>query len=274
MGKTADNDEDARDQPVNDAVVVVGEPNSLRGELHLHNPGAEKIVLREARVRKGLQPSAEIGAKKADFPPTKVSLQANIQPGQSQRVTFNLDLDSRTPAGEYHGELEVGGSTRPLLMHVTESVRLAISPKQLVIDRRAGAKIIKRVIFSNDGNVPLTVGEIGSVMLGEELLLTRGLRASIGAINDKRGALEKLFVEILSEEAKALTVEVGSLMVRNLAAPLVLQPGDVHAVDLEITLPKELKTNSRYRARLPLYTADLEFVIVPVSDKPGIAGVA
>ena len=70
---------------------------------------------------------------------------------------------------------------------------------------------------------------------------------------------------IIRDDARAVTRQVGALDVRNPAAPLILQPGEVRPLDLEICLPENLEANSRYRGRLPLYTADLEFVIVPIS---------
>ena len=268
-GRPTDKQSDAPAQPDN-SVVLVGDPKSLRGEIHWHNTGDEKVVLREAWVH-GAQPTnaralaatKSVAAKPAR--PAPVSLAATIHPGQSQRVPLTFDLGRHTPPGEYRGELKIGESTRPLIMHVAEAVRLRISPDQLVIDASAGATVSKRVVLSNEGNVPLTIGEIGRVNLGEELMLCLGLRATIATSNDRTQALEELFAEIIRDDARAVTRQVGALDVRNPAAPLTLQPGEVRPLDLEIHLPENLEANSRYRGRLPLYTADLEFVIVPTS---------
>jgi hypothetical protein len=262
MGQSDQKNAPIAGQESENPVVVVGEPRSLRGDVRIHNTGENKIVLKELGLRGALEPVGKAAAAERSIS-LQVPFSAVISPGQSQRVPLTLDLDFRTPPGTYYGELQIAGTARPLVMHVAETVRLAVSPKQVIIDRSAGSKVVKRVVFSNHGNVPVTVGEIGEVMLGEELLLANGLRGSMGSVSDTRKPLEKLFVEILGEETRVITMEVGSLLVRNTSAPLVLQPGDVQAADLEITLPKDLKSNSRYRARLPLYTADLDFVIVP-----------
>lgn len=274
MSQNSAPDQESNDVSQDEPVVLVGEPKSLRGELRWHNTGDEKVVLREAWVRgarathAGAEESLSARSAAPPGPPAPVSVAGTIQPGQSQRVPLTFDMGRHTPPGEYHGELEVGGRTRPLVLHVAESVRLRVSPAQIVIDEGAGATVSKRVILSNEGNVPLTVGELGSVMLGEELLLCLGLRTSIASVNDKTQALEDLFAEIVRDEARAITRQVGRLAVYNPAAPVVLQPGEVRPLDLEIRLPDNLETNSRYRGRLPLYTADLEFVIVPVSGGP------
>jgi hypothetical protein len=268
MSQNGPTNEDVHDLAADEPVIVVGEPRSLRGELRLHNTGKEKIVLREARLRSAALPgSIQKVAGRMVAPDAQVSLSAVIHPGQSQRVAITLDLEQHTPPGEYHGELEVAGRTRPFIMHVAEAVKLSISPKQLVIDRGSGAKVVKRVVFSNDGNVPLTLGVMGRVLLGEELPFSLGARASISAADKRAKGLEQLFSEVIRDDASAITAPVGSLTIRNPGAPVVLQPGDVSTLDLEIVLPEGLKTNSRYRGRLPLYTADLEFVIVPVADE-------
>lgn len=264
-------DREPDDLSQEETVVLIGEPKSLRGELHWHNTSDEKVVLRDAWVHGARATNATAGfanVQSAAPPksPAPVSLSGTIQPGQSQRVPLAFDLGRHTPPGEYRGELEVGGRTHPLVMHVAEAVRLRVSPNQIVIDESAGATVFRRVVLSNDGNVPLTIGEIGGVMLGEELMLCLGLRATIATVNDKTQALEELFAEIVRDDARAITRQVGSLEVRNPAAPVVVQPGEVRPLDLEIRLPDNLKSNSRYRGRLPLYTSDLEFVIVPVSD--------
>jgi hypothetical protein len=150
-------------------------------------------------------------------------------------------------------------------------VRLRVSPAQIVIDGGAGESVSKRVVLTNEGNVALTIGELGSVALGEELMLSFGLRATVATTNRKTRGLEELFAEIVRDDARAITRQVGSLEVSNPEAPVVLRPGEVRPLDLEIRLPENLETNSRYRGRLPLYTADLEFVVVPVAGGAGSA---
>lgn len=269
------------DEPTQgEPVVLVGEPKSLRGELHWDNTGDEKVVLRDALVRAAPAVGAEAAGSAAgkllaaDAPRAAhlpVALSATIPPRRSQSVPLAFDLGRHTPPGEYHGELEVGGRTRPLVMHVEESVRLRVSPAQIVIDGGAGERITKRVVLTNEGNVALTIGGLGSVALGEELMLSFGLRASVAAADHKTRGLEELFAEIVRDDARALTRQVGSLEVSNPEAPVVLRPGEVRPLDLEIRLPENLEPNSRYRGRLPLYTADLEFVVVPVSGGAGRA---
>jgi hypothetical protein len=245
-------------------IILVGEAKSLRGELRLRNPGTDRIQLREASLRLQLAQSSK------PLPFSQVSLPAGLQPGQAQRVKLALDLDPQTPPGEYKGELEIAGHTRAVIVYVAEVVRLALSPQELVIDQPSGSTAVKSLILTNEGNVPLTIGPIGPVALGEELMLRSSVSATVAAAGEKEArSLGKLFTDLIGQEAKAVLAAAGYLNVMN--AVLTLQPGEARVLSLEIHLPQDLSANSRYIGRVPLYTSDLEFIVVPRSghsDKP------
>jgi len=243
-------------------IVLVGEPKSLRGEVRLYNQSQEKITVREAHVRLTPLHEAAIGSA---VPTTQAVLSATLQPGQLQHVKLALDIDHHTPPGEYHGELNIGGYARPVVLHVVEVVRLSISPQVIVIDQSAGSTVVKRVIFSNHGNIALRIGTIGSVELGEELLQ----RAVAGVTGEPPQPPEPMFVVGARDTSRPIVRLVGRLEVRSLAEPSLLQPGEVRAIDMEIQLPEHLEPNTRYLGRAPLYTSDLEFVVVPdASNQP------
>ena len=242
-------------------IILVGEAKSLRGELRLRNPGTDRIQLREASLRLQFTRSGQ------PIPFAQVSLPAGLQPGQAQRVKMALDFDPQTPPGEYKGEMEVAGHTRAVIVYVAEVVRLAISPQVLVIDQPGGSTAVKRVVLTNEGNVPLTIGPIGQVALGEELMLRRSVSATVAAAGEMEArSVGKLFADLVSQEAKAVMGEAGYLNVVN--EQLVLQPGEVRLLSLEIHLPEKLTRNARYIGRSPLYTSDLEFIVVPLLSQP------
>ena len=252
---------DILDLPEDAPVILVGEAKSLRGELRLRNPGTDKIQLGEASLRLQFAPS------KKPTPFAQVSLPAALLPGQAQRVKVTLELDPQMAPGEYKGELEIAEHTHKVVVFVAEVVRLGISPQVLVIDQPAGSKIVKHISLSNEGNVPLTISPIGQVPLGEELMLHRSVSTTVAGTGEKGlRAISKLFVDLVSEEAKTVLGEAGHLNVVN--TELVLPPGDVRLLSLEIQLPETLSSNSRYIGRVPLYTSVLEFVVVPLPGKP------
>jgi hypothetical protein len=245
----------AAEQPI----VLVGPPHDLRGELQLHNPGEQKLVLRDARMRAGAPAATEAeAAALADVSLRRIVL----RPGELRRVPFNIPLSPHTPPGEYRGQVEVAGRTRDVVMHITEVVRLDIAPAVVVVDNRPGATITKRVVFTNAGNVPLEMGEIGAVVLDEALLECRTGRAAISAIGDKITELDDYFAEVIRQTKTALE-QTGLLRVHSAAGDFTLEPGEVRPVDLDIRVPENLDRRARYTGVVALYTSNLEFLIVP-----------
>jgi hypothetical protein len=251
---------DSYELPEDEPIFLVGDSKSLRGTVRLNNPGQEKVLVREANLRLKLPQSEQA------VPFGQSSLSVTLQPGQAQTVKLSLEFDPHTPPGQYQGEMDVNGQTRQATVFVAEVVRLTLNPSTLVFDQVSGAKVLKQVVFSNEGNVPLTIGPIGPVQLGVELLLRRGAQATLAAAGEKKTqALDKLIGEFISGDSGAILGDAGFLEVQNLTGKLVLQPGEVKLIQLEIHLPDKLECNHRYIGRVPFYTSELEFIVVPVS---------
>lgn len=158
-------DYDVIQHPATQPIVLVGPPESLQGELLLHNAGPEKLILRDVLVRGEAitRRAAEAGG------PSELALRRVVlRPGQLRRLPLELALSPNTPPGEYHAEVQVGGHVRQLVMQVTDLVRLEIDPDPVVVENLPGETLTKRVVFSNRGNVPLRIAEIGAVILDEE----------------------------------------------------------------------------------------------------------
>jgi hypothetical protein len=247
---------DVFDLPKDEQIVLVGQPGTLRGELYVHNPGAERIVLRGSQLRGASLERGAATPAACRLPPIAV------RPGGRRRVPLNIALPAHTPPGEYHYELEVGGHVRSVVLHVTEVVDLDISPPQVVIENRPGRKVTKRVVFHNLGNVPLTIGQVGAIPLDDELLQCRTGRAAVVMGGDRIASLDDYYAEVIRQTKTALE-QTGLLRVRNKAGTVVLEPGQVQPIDLEILVPKGLEKHTRYRGAAAFYTADLEFFVVP-----------
>jgi hypothetical protein len=252
-------DYDVLDHPEDEPIVLVGPPHALQGELRLHNPGDQKLVLRDARVRTEPARAAKAGLK---APPDFSLRRIVLRPGDLRRIPFNVALSPHTPPGEYHGQVEVGGRTREVVMHITEVVQLDISPSQLVIENYPGATIVKRVVFTNAGNVPLVLGDIGPVVLDETLLECRTGRAAIAAAGDRITGMDDYIAEVVRQTKVALE-QTGLLRVHIPGGTLSLKPGDVHPTDVEIRVPDKVDPRARYLGVAAFYTSNLEFMLVP-----------
>jgi hypothetical protein len=248
--------------------VLAGQPEALEGVFPLRNAGESRVVLRTARLRGDLVNERGEILPGRDHPIRPIVL----RPGQVRRATVNLGIEPQTPPGEYRGEVEVSGQVRPVVVHVTESILLDVSPTPIVVENRPDETTTKRVVFHNGGNVPLDIGEIGGVPLDDELLECRSLRAALEQWEDRSGTVEGFLAESI-RQAREILRRAGVLRVHN-PTPVTLAPGDVRPIDLEIRVPEGLEKRTRYHGSAALYTADLEFTVVPSRERAASGGEA
>jgi len=244
--------------PGDELVFLAGEGRALKGFVRVRNAGAEPLNLREAVLR--LPPAGS--DKLTTFGQASISL--TLQPGQTGRIRLGFDYDPLTPPGEYTGELEINGQVRKATAFLAEVVKLALIPHTVVLDQPTGSAT-RRVVVTNEGNVPLKLTQLWRVPLGKELPLRRGVSAVVAAGEKPPGALEKLFADLTREESKAVFADAGILEIQVKGGVQTLQPGESRVVELDIRLPEKLEAGARYIGRAPLYTSDIEFVIVPMA---------
>src|SRR5215472_12231061 len=157
--------------------VLVGPPGHLQGEVHLRNAGPRKVIVREPRIRTR---AAQLVALHDQAEEATWNLRRMIlRPGQARRIPISLELDPRTPPGVYEVEIDVLGQRRPLTVHVTELVRLAMAPDEVVVENHPGKTVTKTVVLTNRGNVPVTVPKIGSVGLDDEHAFCRAALSTL-----------------------------------------------------------------------------------------------
>ena len=247
-------------QPEEQPVILAGAPDDLEGQLFLQNAGQERLTLRDLRVRQ-----VAVGRKVPRIIPDAASFQSAsivLEPGQQQRVPVNLSLDKHTPPGDYTAELDAAGETRSVIIHVVESVDLDLEPRELVIDNQPGETVRKRVVISNQGNVPLMIGDLGEILLDDDRHNQRVLHVFLDSIGAEPHTLAE-YAALLLQESRQVIEEAGVLQVTCIGSPYVLNPGDTQLIELEIILPPGLVANRRYKGRAAIYTDSLDFVVVP-----------
>jgi hypothetical protein len=244
-------------------LVLVGPPRDVRGQFHVHNSTARKIVVRQPFLKTVVESrtkAAKSRTRAAALPEAGLPLRRIIvRAGQSRPVPLALALDPTTPPGTYHAELDIDGEQRTVVMHVTEEVALSIAPHELVLANHPGEKVEKQVVFTNNGNVPLTVKSIGGVVLDDELAHCRALRGALHDVGDTMKTLDDFVVALGRRYRKVY--ETLTLKVQN--PEVTVAPGETQAVDLSITLPEKIDRRSRYTGYAAISTGTLTFVIVP-----------
>ena len=237
-------------------LVLTGPPDDVHGQLHVHNPGDGKRVVRKPMVKVGAH------AELDHVMPTDRTLPLRrivVRPGQSRAVRLSLALDPRTPPGTYQAQLEVDGDVRDVVLHVTEAVSLRIDPGELVLPSRAGQSFDKRVVFSNEGNVPVPVRPVGAVVVDDELAHCRALRGALADVGETMQRLDD-FVVALGRRYAGI---YAPLIVRVKNEAVEVNPGESVAVGLTISLPDKLDSRCRYSASIPISTSTLQLAIVP-----------
>lgn len=245
-------------------LTLVGAPGPISHELELHNGGEQRAILRQAAFVSP-QLEAATGQRPGVVMPTIV-----LHPGQARRVPIHITIPIHTSPGRYDGELSVAGQTVEVVIHVVEHYDLDVAPSEVVLENRASDRTVRQIVCTNRGNVPLVIGEIGAVVLDDELTNCRSLRAVTAAWPDEDGEHEAVdrFVDLFVKEGWKKVVEhSGVLRVHTAGGPQELSPGQTQVVDLEITLPDKLEPRTRYTGVAPLYMSDLTFRIVPVRGR-------
>jgi len=230
-------------------LVFMGPPEALTGTLPLQNPGADRAVLRRAVFH-------------GDAVQGHARFSARLQPGEARAVDVEATLGPHAPPGEHHVEVEIAGRRYPAVVQVSEVVALELEPVPVVVEHPAPARVVKTVILRNAGNVPLTIGEIGAVALDEEQLSCRTGRVALADLDDADASLDGYVAAVL-RATKAAVAQSGLLRVHNTLGTFVLAPGDVVSLPLEITVPTKLNAGARYSGAVPMFTADLAFLVVP-----------
>jgi len=213
-------------------LVLAGGPRALTGSLHLHNPGATKVVLRDAGLR---DPSGALRLPDARH----VLRPIVLRPDQGGSVPLSVAVHPTTAPGEYRAELEVAGRVRTVVLQVAETVDLSVDAGTFKKTNRPGVAQTKRIVVTNEGNVSFSIGEPVEVELRHDLPLA-----------------------FLRREEQVGTVEARA------RAPIEVPPGESATIELAFTLVEAPPATRRYRGRLPIVTADVDLVVLASTSAP------
>lgn len=243
------------------SIVLAGPPRAVRGEFTVRNSTAQKIVVPQPTLKAQFAATRTgKAAKAAALPDATFALRRIIaRPMAHRAVPISLTLDPGTPPGTYEAQLEVDGETRPVVVHVTEEVDFSMTPDSLIIPNRAGEKFHKHVVFTNNGNVPLTVKSIGAVVLDDEIAHCRAIRGALSDVGTTMKSLDDFVVALGKRYSEQF--ETMALKVQN--EKVTIAPGETRLVELTITLPEKLNSRARYAGFAAISRGSLTFTVVP-----------
>lgn len=258
--------------PADEPLVLVGEPKRIKGQFRLANTGDQPVIVRDGLLRAAPEKKGRGKSKTPALEIRKPLHPIRLKAGDSRSVKVKMAVDPFTPPGEYEAELEVGGEVRAVTVHVTEKLDLNLNPSKLVLRAAPGATVSRRIVVRNNGNVPLTIGEIGAVVLEDERIECRVLRRVVAAIDadkSKQADMTDYFKLMVSQVHEVLS-QSGALRVHSKTGTVTIAPGAIQPIDLEIRVPDSLDRRTRYLASVPIYNRNLVFEVAPIlNDQDG-----
>lgn len=240
-------------------IVLAGEPRRLMGKVKLHNPAPDRVVLRGARLRGVPVPHED---RRDDIRDYSISLTAILAPNEKSAVPVRVAIDAQTPPGNYAAELLLGEFRYPVQLMVAETVSLSVTPSDIVIENHPAERVDKRLFFTNDGNVPLKIGNIGAVVLDDELLACKTIRGTLEKGSEEIRSLHE-WISLYIAQGKRQIDTTGMLWVEVSGAPHTLEPGETRVIEVTIRIPDTLDPRSRYWGVIFLYDANIGITVAP-----------
>jgi hypothetical protein len=247
------------------AVILVGPPSCVRGLVTLRNTSEQRLTIRRCRVNS----IDEILAPEAGLQATLGS--TRVPGGATTTTEIVLELPSSTAPGEYRASLEISGVPFEARIVITEVMDLEISPARLIVENDPSRKITRRVVVRNIGNMSLIIGEIGAVVLDDELMDCRTLRGALAELTGSEVSIGRV-IGALASNAHAALEQAGALRVHNATGRQTIAPGETELLNLEIRVPEHLDRHTRYFGDARIYTQNLSFLVVPAGGVPSPPG--
>jgi hypothetical protein len=235
-------------------LVLSGPPGRVVGRLHLRNPNAASLVLRQATLS---DRSGRLGNTPMRHPFRPIVLQAE----EERAVEVAIALDPAAPPGEHRVEFDIMGQVRPAILTVSEHIALRVEPNRIVVMEGPERPIPAQICVSNEGNISFAIHDIRDVDLTDDVSDALDLRAAVALLNELGARPDHFAAALVALGAHPRPV-VARLSVRMPAGTVRLDPGRTAKIDLEIVVPRTLPERGRYRGTAAILTADLEIVVI------------
>lgn len=239
-------------------LTFFGSPEFLRGDVPLRNHGSSPFQVTSLRIE-GTELKTLHGSRL-----DRLQATFSIPPGQSVKLPVTIQLDPSTPPGVHKVELVAGTERWTASLHVAERTSASLAPSRFVLSNLPAAKTERQVAVRNEGNVPITIGDLGAVQVEDRDLICRAIRDAVKRLEDP--PWDK-FVGAVSDELKKSFAQIEPMRIRTKNKPVTIQPGGTAVLDLEIQNPKNVRKGRYYVARARLYNAIVGFELTPLSTE-------
>ena len=200
------------DTAASQPLIFAGPPGQLLSTVSVANTGDRRLVLRTLTVRR--EGGADVVARAP----------AVVRPGDTVTVPVSVELEPRTPPGDYAAAVEVSGVSREAVLRVEPHLSVRVRPRRIL--GVPGSQALT-ILVSNDSNVAVP------------------LAAVTKAYTDDGGS------------------DPGPDVLLTLDRPETLEPGAAVELAGRLEVPTDLDPARRYRALIPIGVGDLEVLILP-----------
>lgn len=232
-------------------VILSGVPSSLRGLVTIQNSTNEKIFVRDL-------PLINAQNETLAFP-----VHATLTPYEIKSQHIFYSVDPQTPPGTYELNLQVGGAIKKVKVIVHENLMVQLSPQQVVlVGIEAGLQHNREILFTNKGNIALTIPTIKHNTLTDMDLICRNLSLAVRSNGDD--GIEKTLNAFTKGLKKDITDWVD---VSIQEAGQVVEPGKTILLHLAITLPTNINKNFHYSGDIRMFDKLVRYIII--NKSPG-----
>jgi hypothetical protein len=239
-------------------IFIRGTPDRLQATLQMKNDSESKMTLKSMPIQ-----ASKLRSESRE-PLNEVRVFGRLYPHQQGKVQIEFPIDPTTPPGTYEGTVQVGEQIQAAQIDIDEYFELDVEPDTVTLHIDKTLKFERDFVFTNLGNVAITLGNKFTVPLktggGLEYLLQMGLREvctgkkhkQYDPLHDRKGSRKPELSELLCSIAD-LTAAPARISWENVN----LESGETRVVKGSIELPGNMQPNHRYVAELELYSASI-----------------
>ena len=227
-------------------IILSGPPASLRGPLILRNSTDEHLFIRELPM-KNAQNAAAV------FP-----VHTTLKPREVKSKNIYYSIDPHTPPGTYQMDLQIGNESKKVTLIVHENLDIQLSPGNIVLEGiEPGLLHTKEILFSNKGNIALTIPTIKHNTLTDMDLICRNLSLAVRASGDE--GIEKTLDAFTRGLKKDITDWVDISITE---AGQVVEPGQTILLHVNITLPADVNKNYHYQGDIRIFDQEIHYTAI------------
>lgn len=227
-------------------IILSGPPGSLRGSVVLHNSTDQHLFVRDLAMK---------NAQNAD---AVLPVHTTLKPREIKSRNLYYAIDPVTPPGTYEMNLKIGNETKKVTLIVHENLDVQLSPQNIVLEGiEPGLQHSKEILFSNKGNIALTIPAIKHNTLTDMDLICRNLSMAVRTCGDE--GIEKTLDAFTKGLKKDITDWV-DISIRE--AGQIVTPGQTILLHLNITLPGDVNKNYHYTGEIKVFDQVIHYTAI------------